>query len=183
MRKKDWILCITVFCMLAALLVSANVWYMYAIEHVHLPEKIVLSEEVWREAFLDKVHICDEKKMTYFGFDTIITREFKQNDFKAAYHVKGSTFSSKKITRKIVATDPYNRYITLEEGAYLCNNSWNLQRRSGIFFPVYEYSTIVRYQKDYAYVEMMITCNDPEMPEFQALLADIIAYINTNTAQ
>lgn len=165
------------------LLVSANLWYMYAVAHVHLPGEIVLSEEVWNEAFLGKVYVCDEKKMTYFGFSTEITREFNREDFQSTYYVKGSTFSSKKITKDMVAGDTQDRSLVLEDGAYLYNGHWRLHRRSGIFFPEYEYSAFIGYQKDYMYVGIQITCNDPRKPELQELLTDIVAYINTNTAQ
>ncbi len=74
--KKGWIFCSIAFCVQAVLLVTANLWYMYAVLHVHLPGEILLSEDVWNEALSGKVYICDEQKMTYLGFTTKIIREF-----------------------------------------------------------------------------------------------------------
>ncbi len=146
--KKGWIFCSIAFCVQAVLLVTANLWYMYAVLHVHLPGEILLSEDVWNEALSGKVYICDEQKMTYLGFTTKIIREFIWGGL-SIYYVNGSTFSSKRIPRNMVTRDTQNRYLPLDDGAYLYNGHWRLQHRAGLLFPAYVYSAYIGYQKEY----------------------------------
>lgn len=141
MGKKGWIFCSIVFCVQAVLLVTANLWYMYAVLHVHLPGEILLSEDVWNETLSGKVYICDEQKMAYLGFTTWgglsidLLCEWKYF-FQQA---DPPEYGYLRYTESVSA---------IGYGAYLYNGHWRLQHRAGLLFPAYVYSAYIGYQKN-----------------------------------
>lgn len=182
MRKKDWLLCVLAFCLQAVLLTSIFIWYQYSMAHVHLPQEIVLSEEVWNEAFSGKVQISDKKEGKYLAFTTINVRDFNRNGFRSTYYVKSNMQMTRDAFKEMQKLALQEKCIVLADGAYLYNDTWKLRRKGGFYFPQYEYSAQIYYRQGSMYAFIKMTCSDPRVPEFMELLADILSYIHTNTA-